>query len=353
MLPRTPQKGNLTSTNMTLPNCQQPVDINNSATNNHPLADNNQSTNSSANQIQSSDGSINNNSSQDHIYAVHLNLPQFAPDAPEMWFAIAEADFTANRIKNDNQKYSQTLKAIPMNISKQLWDIISNPPQQDKYQTLKTAILTRFSDSRQMQLHKLLKGMTLADKRPSQLLREMRELARDALTDEVLHQLWKERLPAWVHPHLTMSENLSLNGIAEFADRLVLNTNSYPIYTVDAVNLPHPTSVSQLENQLRDIQLTLKACQKDINVLQTSQEHTQKQLYEIKQLQQQRCSNTQQQTQQYEQYEQHSYGHRPRKRSVTPNRNGYCYYHNRWGNDARQCVQPCKFSPLQSTKPKN
>ncbi|KAH0555543.1 hypothetical protein KQX54_020030, partial [Cotesia glomerata] len=32
------------------------------------------------------------------ILAVNLHLPQFTSDRPEMWFAIAEADFLANRI---------------------------------------------------------------------------------------------------------------------------------------------------------------------------------------------------------------------------------------------------------------
>ncbi|XP_053597912.1 uncharacterized protein LOC128668618 [Microplitis demolitor] len=126
---------------------------------------------------------------QDHVYAVNLNIPQFASDAPEMWFAIAEADFTANRITSDNQKYSQTLKVLPLSISKQLWDIIGQPPAQDKYQALKNAILQRFSESRQTQLQKLLKEMTLGDRKPSQLLREMRELAKTAVTDEALYQL--------------------------------------------------------------------------------------------------------------------------------------------------------------------
>ncbi|XP_065161448.1 uncharacterized protein [Atheta coriaria] len=150
-----------------------------------------------------------------------------------MWFAIAEADFTANRITSDNQKYSQTLKALPLSISKQLWDVISNPPTQDKYPTLKTAILSRFSDSRQTQLHKLLRDMTLGDKRPSQLLREMRELAKGSMEDEALHQLWKERLPAWVRPYLLVSTNLNdLNSLAEIADRLVLNMGSSSVYAV-------------------------------------------------------------------------------------------------------------------------
>ncbi|KAH0567753.1 hypothetical protein KQX54_013355, partial [Cotesia glomerata] len=68
---------------------------------------------------------------EQQVFAVSLNLPQFTADRPEIWFAIAEADFTANRITSDSQRYSQILKALQPNIQNQLWDIISNPPPQD------------------------------------------------------------------------------------------------------------------------------------------------------------------------------------------------------------------------------
>ncbi|KAH0561112.1 hypothetical protein KQX54_013143 [Cotesia glomerata] len=77
-----------------------------------------------------------------HLYAVNLHLPQFTTDEPEMWFAIAEADFSANRITSDSQKYSQILKSLPIKASKQVWDIISKPPLQNKYGTTHPQITT-------------------------------------------------------------------------------------------------------------------------------------------------------------------------------------------------------------------
>ncbi|XP_053593889.1 uncharacterized protein LOC103579908 [Microplitis demolitor] len=264
------------------------------------------------------------------------NIPQpgmFSADTPEVWFAIAEADFTANRITSDNQKYSQTLKALPISISKQLWDIISNPPPQDKYPSLKNAILSRFSDSRQTQLHKLLRDMTLGDRRPSQLLREMRELARGSIDDEAMRQLWKERLPATVRPYLLVSPNLNdLKSLAEMADRLVLNMGNSSVYAVHNKDHSPSTGQTHLEQQLLDLRLTTKNCQQDISNLQ---QQLQQQLLLINNL-----------TQQTSRVNQNNRGHHSRARSITPNRNGYCYYHSRWGIDACKCIQPCKFNPI-------
>lgn len=94
-----------------------------------------------------------------HVYAVNLNLPQFTTAEPEMWFVVAEADFLANRITSDKRKYSQILKSLPTKVTKQLWYIIGHPPAQNKYDSLKAAILKCFSDTRQVKLRKLLKDL--------------------------------------------------------------------------------------------------------------------------------------------------------------------------------------------------
>lgn len=68
--------------------------------------------------------------------------------------------------------------------------------------------------------------MTLGDKKPSQLLREMRELAVGNAKDDIIHSLWLQRLPDNIKPMLAMSENLDLNTLAEMADRIIESTNS-------------------------------------------------------------------------------------------------------------------------------
>ena len=40
-----------------------------------------------------------------------------------------------------------------------------------------------------------------------------------------------------------------------------------------------------------------------------------------------------------------------RGRSASPNRSGLCYYHERFGSDARKCRQPCSFSPPSGNGP--
>ncbi|CAD6227324.1 GSCOCG00011979001-RA-CDS [Cotesia congregata] len=93
--------------------------------------------------------------------------------------------------------------------------------------------------------------MTLGDKIPSQLLREMRELARGSINDDALHQLWKVRLPAWIRPYLLVSPHINdLNGLADLADRLELSMGNSSVYAVHNREHSLSTGQSHLEKQI-------------------------------------------------------------------------------------------------------
>ncbi|XP_015184967.1 PREDICTED: uncharacterized protein LOC107070923, partial [Polistes dominula] len=251
------------------------------------------------------------------VYTVNLQLPQFNHKSLDLWFAIAKADFGANRITSDAQKYVQLLKALPYQIAEQLQDI----------------------------LQKLLNERVVGDKRPSQLLREMRVLAQDSVQEDVLHQLWTERLPPKIRPLLIISENLGLNELAVMADRLVDNLDLLPVMAVHGADTTghdkHSGSITtpQTERQLLEINTALKDCQNCLANLQVSQQLIQKQLYEMQSQQQQQQQNINQ-LQNSLRYENRA---RSRRRSLAPNRNGTCYYHTKWGNDAHRCTLPCNF----------
>lgn len=181
----------------------------------------------------------------------------------------------------------------------------------------------------------------------------MKALAQDSVDDEVLHQLWSERLPHKIRPLLIISESLDLDALAEMADHFMDMMEILPVMAVHSQDASShtkkpqsPSATSQIERQLSEICLTLKNCQNNLADLQASQQITQKQLYEMRSQQQQQ----QQVINQLQQNLQHENRSRSRQRSLTPNRNGICYYHNKWGNDARKCTQPCKFSSIQMNR---
>ncbi|KAJ3652537.1 hypothetical protein Zmor_018492 [Zophobas morio] len=59
---------------------------------------------------------------------------------------------------------------------------------------IKNKIIAEFTHSQEKQIKKLINEPELDDKKPSQLLREMKTLAARQITDDVLKTLWLQRL---------------------------------------------------------------------------------------------------------------------------------------------------------------
>lgn len=261
-------------------------------------------------------------------------LPAFMKDRPDIWFYLIEAEFAAARTRSDDVKYNSTLRALDHDTLNQITDIIATPPTTNKYATLRQTIIKRVAESRQKQMHRLLNDLVLGDKKPSQLLREMRDLAADSVKEEMLHNLWVTRLPNTIRPLLVISETLTLNALAEMADRLMetvtLNepTIKAPSNTVAAVNQQHERPrtppPSALAVQMTELQSAMAFCMKTILDIQKRQQ----------QMSEEARSDR-------------------RGRSLSRNRDrerrsssqqGLCYYHRRFGQDAKRCTTPCTYS---------
>lgn len=91
--------------------------------------------------------------------------PPFMKDRPDIWFFLIESEFNATRTRSDEAKFNATLRALDTDTLQQITDILYNPPEQNKYENLKHAILQRLSDSRQKQIQRLLNDLILADKK--------------------------------------------------------------------------------------------------------------------------------------------------------------------------------------------
>jgi len=66
-------------------------------------------------------------------------------------------------------------------------------PDKDKYTHLKTALINRFTDSEEKKLRQLLAGIELNDKKPSDLLCEIKQFSGGTISD-ILHSIWLQRL---------------------------------------------------------------------------------------------------------------------------------------------------------------
>jgi len=98
-------------------------------------------------------------------------------------------------------------------------DIIISPPTVKTYTTLKTKLLLRLSSSRAQRVRQLLTHKEMGENKPSQFLRNLKNLAPD-VPDDFLRSIWSSRLPLHIQTILAGQAEGSLDAASQLADRI-------------------------------------------------------------------------------------------------------------------------------------
>lgn len=146
-------------------------------------------------------------------------IPDFWCEQPRLWFAQFEAIIKSQK-QGDEASFNLALTKLSREVIEQAQDILSQPPEENKYETLKKRLLTVYEESESRRLHRLLNETELGDQKPSQLLRRMQELARNKISDEALKILWAGHLPTTVRAVLAGTGEDQLDKLATMADNI-------------------------------------------------------------------------------------------------------------------------------------
>ncbi|XP_055908317.1 uncharacterized protein LOC129950735 [Eupeodes corollae] len=236
------------------------------------------------------------------LHRVSIKPPPFLQDQPDLFFIQMEAQFNIANIKCDITKYHYVVASLDQNVSSRVSDTLRNPQETNKYEELKKVIIAEFTDSDQKKLRKLINSVELGDLDPSKLLKKMKELAKNQLSDEVLKTLWLERLPDNIRAVICIGSG-DLTTLSKQADTMA---EMQSISNISAVG-------SQSEILSR-----IDALQKQVEELRTSRPGG-------------------------------SRKHDSHKRDLSKSRSKskprlpLCRYHFRFGKDAKKCVEPCQF----------
>ena len=241
---------------------------------------------------------------QPRVAAVSIKLPPFWPADPAVWFLQVEAQFSLKGIVQQRTRFDHVIAVLAPEVATEVRDLIINPPADTPYDLLKAVLIKRTEASEQRRLQQLLTAEELGDRKPSQLLRRMQQLLGDsgpAPDSAFVRQLFLQRLPPSVRMVLaSSSSNLSLQQLAEMADR-ILEVSHVP--TVAPVTDPNVSEMRQLTATLTRL----------VAALDTTLGHSRE------------TSDGRQQS-----------------RSSSPS--GLCWYHRRFGPNARKCRPPCTHS---------
>ncbi|XP_077293182.1 uncharacterized protein LOC143916133 [Arctopsyche grandis] len=146
-------------------------------------------------------------------------FPPFWAENPQIWFAQMEASFEAARITSENTRYCRTIACLPREVMTEIWDIHVAPPKLKRYTFLKKEILERLGVGQRQRHRRLLEREEIGDRKPSQFLRDLRILAAQEMSEDLLRTTWESRLPEGLSLQLAMSDETDLDKLARKADR--------------------------------------------------------------------------------------------------------------------------------------
>lgn len=256
------------------------------------------------------------------VSRVGVKLAPFWTSDPEFWFVQAEAVFQVAGVVSEQTKFNHVVSQLTVEHAQFVKSIVKSPTIANKYQALKTALISAYADTEETKLRKLLTGLELGDDKPSHLLSRMRDLGT-ACPDEMIKSLWLQRLPQNIQQVLAVGPT-EIDRLAVLADK-VLDLNQNARSSIAAAQSAPATR----EDRPSDVLDAIAAVNRRLDRI----EHD-------------RARDRSRASSRFRARDRSYSGHRQ-----SPD-NGLCYYHDRFGDRARKCRPPCRraqSNPQNST----
>lgn len=242
--------------------------------------------------------------------SVPARTPPFWKERPSLWFTQLEALLAPQKL-SDESKYNFVVANLDRQALTQISDLLLAPPETNKYQTLKTRLIEAFEETEERRLQQLLEGLELGDQTPSQLLRRIKEMAgTSGAPTSIIQVLWMNKLPAHVRAIISTCTG-DLENQAKIADKVTAHCQ--PSLSLSAIK-PAPTQpaapdimaiLGQIQQELAALKVERRDRGRSFNKFQRSRSRSQ---------------------------------HRDRSTD-----RGKCFYHRRFGAQAKKCQHPCSF----------
>lgn len=243
---------------------------------------------------------------------VNIKIPPFWPEKPAIWFAQVECQFAISKVTDETAKFYHIVGSLERQYAAEVEDILTGAPD---YNKLKSELIKRLSVSRENKVKQLLMVEELGNRKPSQFLRHLQHLAGPEVPGDFLKTIWTSRLPSGMQTIIASQPTLSLDALAELADRI--NDIAPSTHRVAEVS----SSTSAFDELTKQVAVLTK----QVHALTTKLDSRSRS-------------------------RQRSTSHRDNRRSTSSRRSSsnyqkfpVCWYHNKFGAKATKCVKPCDF----------
>ncbi len=152
-----------------------------------------------------------------------VDLPAFWEADPVLWFRQCESAFRRAGTVSSGVKFDHVVGKLPNAVSLSCRSLLLsiNFEDKDAYERLKDHLCKNYSKSKWQQGYSLLDHPGLGDRRPSQLLQDMRALLPEKEAEGVIFQcLFLKRLPTTMSDAVMAAGLDNIEDMAAMADRL-------------------------------------------------------------------------------------------------------------------------------------
>ena len=158
------------------------------------------------------------------VDSVAMKLPTFWVSSPAAWFAQAEAQFALRKITVDETKYMyyHVVAALDTNTATRALSVLTAPPQENKYQTIKSFLSPSYGLTEEERATTLLNMRGLGDAKPSELMDNMLSLLGEHRPCFLFKQFFMQQLPDYVRSSLANSTCKDYRALAQEADKLFI-----------------------------------------------------------------------------------------------------------------------------------
>jgi len=122
----------------------------------------------------------------------HVRLPGFWRHSPQQWFTHAEAVFHSNRIRADLTKLNHVLTALDEDRIRTVSDLLGPNAQ---YLAVRDRLISAYAVPQATRFRTIIQHGGMGDRRPSQMLRDMRSVLPEGIGNAALKEFWMQKLP--------------------------------------------------------------------------------------------------------------------------------------------------------------
>lgn len=280
---------------------------------------------------------FDNEQQQQHndLGRINVRIPAFWPEHPELWFIQLEAQFALQRVTSEITRYRWVIANLEPRYATEILDLITSPPENNPYSTIRLALITRLTESRQARLHQLLAGQELGDRRPSQMLRHLRSID-STVPENIVRTVWLDHLPEAVRTVVTTQMEMPADQLGQIADSVF-----------DVVGGVRLAAVS---NQRADLQNNNNRP----GIIQTTPVPNDNRSFnpQVSAIERQVAELTRQVTA-FIAHDRRFNRSQPKPKAAQQNSNNgnngrLCWFHFRFRERARKCIEPCNWTGVDA-----